>query len=256
MNILLVDDEKLNLDSLDYSVSEVLPNANKALFTKAKDAIAYSDEHKIDIAFLDINMRGIDGITMASMLQERYPKVNIVFCTGYSDYALDALQIHCSSYLMKPITVAKVQNAIHNLRYPIENSQPVSVRCFGNFEVYCEGVPVKFKYARTKELFAYLIDRNGASCSLNEIAAVLFEDDEHRSYLYQLRLDLINTFEDLGVEDVVLSARGFLAVNRDNVKCDFYDYLDKKTAPPRNEYMNQFSWAEETYAEIFMEDRE
>lgn len=252
MNIILVDDEQLNLDSLDYAISEVLPNANKQLFTKAKEALAYSEEHKIDIAFLDINMRGTDGVTMAKILQERYPRINIIFCTGYSDYALTALEIHCSGYLMKPITVEKIKDAMENLRYPINAEQPISVRCFGNFEVYCEGLPIKFKYARTRELLAYLIDRNGASCSLNEIAAVLFEDAEHRSYLYQMRLDLINTLADLGADDVVLQSRGYLAVNRHNIKCDYFDYLDKHIKPQANEYMSQFSWAEPTYASLFL----
>lgn len=254
MNILLVDDEKLNLDMLTLSVGKVLPEAKLNPFQHAMDAMLYVKENKVDIAFLDINMRVIDGITMGKEILEQYPTCNVIFCTGFTDYALDAWEMNTSGYVLKPITEEKIRKAVENLRYEITDDKKISFRCFGNFEVYCEGKPVTFKYNRTKEFLAYLVDRNGVKCSMREISAVMFEDAEHRSYLSQIRLDLINTFTKLGVEDVILQSRGSIGIDKNKVECDYYDYMEKKIEPPVKEYMSQYSFAEMTYAMLFMND--
>lgn len=253
MNIILVDDEKLNLDNLEYVIDKVIPNVPRTSFSKASQALAYVLEHQIDIAFLDINMRGVDGITIAKVIQEHWPNANIIFCTGFSDYALDALNINCSGYILKPVNEEKIRKALDNLRHPLELGKRVRFRCFGNFEVYLDGNPIWFKYSRSKELLAYLVDRNGVSVSMKELSAILFEDDQHRSYMYQIRLDLVNTLTDLGVEDILIQSRGYLGIDRDKVDCDYFDYLDKKIVPPVQEYMTQYSFSEATYAAIFME---
>lgn len=254
MDIILVDDEKLNLDNLEYVIDRVLPDAHRESFSKASQALNYVQSHPVDIAFLDIQMRGIDGITIAKCVQDHWPRANIIFCTGYSEYALDALDIHCSGYLLKPITEEKVRKAVAHLRYPIRQKKRVEFRCFGNFEAYCDGTPIWFKYNRTKELLAYLVDRSGASISMKELAAVLFEDDQHRSYMYQIRLDLVNTLTELGVADILIQSRGHLGIHRDMVSCDYFDYLDKKIEPPVQEYMTQYSFPEATCAALFMDD--
>lgn len=254
MDIILVDDEKLNLDNLEYVIDRVLPDAHRESFSKASLALAHIQDHPVDIAFLDIQMRGIDGITIAKCVQDHWPNANIIFCTGYSEYALDALDIHCSGYLLKPITEEKVRKAVEHLRYPIRQKKRVAFRCFGNFEAYCDGTPIWFKYNRTKELLAYLVDRNGVSVSMKELAAVLFEDDQHRSYMYQIRLDLVNTLTELGAADILIQSRGHLGINRDMVSCDYFDYLDKKITPPVQEYMTQYSFPEATCAALFMND--
>lgn len=253
MNIILVDDEKLNLENLEYVIDKVIPEASRVCFNKASQALEYIQDHPIDVAFLDINMRGIDGITIAKILQDKCPNVNIIFCTGYSEYALDALDINCSGYLMKPVTEDKVRKALENLRHPLEMGNRVKIRCFGNFEVFCDGTPIGFKYNRTKELLAYLVDRNGISISLKELSAVLFEDDLHRSYMYQIRLDLVNTLTTLGIEDILVQSRGYLGINKEKVDCDFFDFLDKKIQPPVQEYMTQYSFSEATFASIFLD---
>lgn len=251
MQVLLVDDERLNLENLDEIVAALLPDAQRASFRKASQALDFIQEHTVDIAFLDIEMRGTNGITIAEILRTHNPKVNVIFCTGYSEYSLDAWNLDCSGYLLKPITEEKVRHALDNLRYPIPDQKRVRFHCFGNFEAYCDGVPISFKYNRTKEFLAYLVDRNGVSCSLKELSCVLFEDEDHRSYIYQIRLGLVNTLTDLGVEDILIQTRGKMAICKDKVSCDYYDYLDGGPLPTVKEYMTQYSFGEQTCASLF-----
>lgn len=252
MNVILVDDEKLNLENLERITQKVLPNASRVSFNRASSALEYINSHQVDIAFLDINLRGTDGITVAKILREKYPRVNVLFCTGYTEYSMDAWEMNCSGYLLKPITEEKVRTALANLRYPVEEKR-VMFQCFGNFEAYCDGEPIWFKYSRTKEMLAYLVDRKGARCSMKELSAVLFGDDQHRSYMYQIRLDLVNTLNALGVGDIISQSHGYLGVMCSKVKCDYYDYLDHKIEAPLREYMTQYSFGEQTFATLFME---
>lgn len=249
MNILLVDDEIPALSELGDAVTSVLPQAQIYSFSKAKEAMAFSENTTVDIAFLDINMRFLDGITMAKKLLGLYPSCNIVFCTGYTEYALDALGTYCSDYLLKPISEEKVKTAIEHLRNPILVENPrLELRCFGNFDVLCDGKPVAFKYKKTREFLAYLTDRGGAEATTKEIMAVVFEDNNKSSYFSNIRLDLLDTFEKLGVSDTISFAYGRMRVVKDKVKCDYFDYLDGKRLSFGGEYMSQYSFAEETCA--------
>lgn len=241
MNVLLVDDEQLILESLTNKVKELLPNDNIVSYTKAEPALEYITNNKIDIAILDINMRVISGIDMASQIQNLYPKVNIIFATGYSEYALDALDLNCSQYLLKPITIDKLTKALSNLRYPIDADKRLKVTCYGNFEVYVDNKPVEFKYTKSKELFAYLIHHKGSNLKTRQIIEAIFETNQ-LSYFSNVRNDLITSLEQLGMNDVIRHSKGILGINVDSIDCDYYDYLNKVIAKPKGKYMANYKF--------------
>ena len=248
MRILYVDDEKFALDKLNRLLAIVAPDAERHGFLQAQEAMDFSKENAVDVALLDINMRVIDGVTMAKQLQSLYPGVNIIFCTGYAEYMSDAFAMYCSGYLLKPITETDLRKAFQNLRHPVpENKHRIELRCFGNFDVLCDGKPVAFKYKKTRELLAYLTDRNGAEATTQEIMAAIFEESRP-SYFGNIRLDLLDTFAALGVPEVVSAAYGRMRVMREQVTCDYFDYLDGKNMVFYGEYMSQYSFAEITCA--------
>lgn len=249
MNLLLVDDELLSLEVLKKMVSKVLPDETLHPFHKAYEAIAFAKMRRIDIAFLDIDMRIMNGLEMAKELQKMNPQTNIIFVTGYDEYAMDAFRLYASAYLTKPVTEEAVADAVRHLRHPIREKR-VRFQCFGNFEVYLDDKPMKFALNRTKELLAYLVDRNGCECRKNEIIGVLFEEENNVEYYKKLRKDLLDTFAEHGLENVIYVSRGGLAINKDHVSCDYYDYLAGNREEAPAEYMNQYSFAEETAAKI------
>lgn len=247
MNILLLDDEKLALEHLEAAVAEVLPEDNREAFLNMDQALLYAKENPIDIAFLDINIQTrTSGLELAKQLMELYPKINIIFCTGYTDFALDAFNLYASGYITKPIRPGRIEEVLNHLRFPVEQKKRVRFHCFGNFEAYCDEKPILFKHKRTKELLAYLVDRDGVDCTTQEIIAGVFEDSISRMYLSQLRNDLIQSFSKLGIDDILRISRGRMAIERNAVACDYYDYLDGKTNNPPVEYMTQYSFGELT----------
>ena len=254
MKIIALDDEKIALQGLISSIQKAEPNASVYGFRHASEAIEHMEKDPCDIAFLDIEMKGTDGIATARRLKEINPDINIIFSTGFGSYRDVAFDLHASGYLIKPITEKGVRNELDNLRRPVPVTKKLKAITFGNFQILYGNEHVKFKYQKTMELLAYLIDRRGSMCSNSELMSVLFEDDLHQKYYNQLRLDLINTLKSLGCESAITQTRGMLGVSPGEFECDYYNYLNGKEELSKyyhGEYMAQYSFAEFTNAILF-----
>ena len=247
MKVLLVDDEKLQLTRLQESVKLVLPTGELLAFTNPVAALEAAKKEQIDIAFLDIEMPKLNGIQLAKNLKGLNPKINIIFVTAYDSFALDAIRIKASGFITKPVNEAKIVEEIEGLRYPVEMkpTTKLQVKCFGNFEVFINGEPLKFAYSKSKEVFAYLIDREGSAININELNAILWEED-HKSYLRNLISDIQKTLKEVGCSDVFIKRHNECFIDTSKVECDAYQY--KNNDPDairmyRGEYMIQYSWA-------------
>ena len=254
MIAIAVDDEALMLRALVMAVSSS-PDISKVVnFSDCEEALDYVKNNPIDVAFLDINMRGMGGLALAEKIVGFRPNCKIVFCTGYEEYAIPAFKLHASGYLMKPISAEDVQGEIDNIKGVRYKEKLLEVKCFGNFEVYAKGERLLFKRSKTKELFAFLIDRNGAGMTAKQICAVLFPDDlddtKNVAYLRQLVLDLKTTLKSVGAEEVLRHETPCYRVDTNLIKCDYMSYLTSGKPEFLGEYMTQYSWAEETCASL------
>lgn len=247
MKILCVDDEKLQLTRLEETVKSVLPTAEVISYSNPLQALEDNKDNKIDIAFLDIEMPKLNGIQLAKALKNTCPLINIIFVTAYDNYALEAYKIHASGYVSKPVNKDKVQEEIDGLRHPIElpSSKVIQVKCFGNFEIFYKGKPLRFGYQKSKEVLAYLVDREGASVNVNELNAVLWEED-HKSYLRNIISDIQKTLKDIDASDVFIKKHNECSIDTTKIDCDAYEYkADNPEAirAYRGEYMAQYPWA-------------
>ena len=252
MIAIAVDDEILMLGALVKAVtaSPDIKEVNK--FSDCEEALEFVRNNSVDIAFLDINMRGMGGLALAEKILAVRPDCKIVFCTGYEEYAIPAFKLHASGYLMKPISAEDVQKEIDNIKGLRQKEKLLTVKCFGNFEVYAKDEKLVFKRLKTKELFAFLVDRNGAGMTAKQICAVLFYDDfddaKNSAYLRQLVLDLKNTLKSVGAENVLRHETPCYRIDTSLIQCDYTSYLATGKPEFRGEYMTQYSWAEDTCA--------
>lgn len=252
MQVLIVDDEEMVLEETKETVGMELPGMKIIGTSSASEAVDIAGRQQIGIAFLDIEMPGMNGLELAKKLKKKNPDTNIVFVTAYAEYALEAFDIFASGYLMKPLQRKDVKRAIKNLRYPVEyQSGKLRVQCFGNFEVFYDGEPVIFARAKAKEIFAYLIDLNGAAANTGELCGILWEDsmdmERNKHYLRNLISDIRKALRGCHAEDVFLYRRNQFAVDPEKIECDYYKFLKKDMAAVnsyRGEYMKQYSWAE------------
>ena len=252
MIAIAVDDEVLMLGALVKAISASPDIEEVTRFSDCEEALEFIRTHPADIAFLDINMRGMGGLALAESILAVRPGCKIVFCTGYEEYAIPAFKLHASGYLMKPISAEDVQTEIDNIKGVRQKEKPLTVKCFGDFEVYARDEKVVFKRLKTKELFAFLVDRKGAGMTAKQICAVLFPDDtddnKNAAYLRQLVMDLKNTLKSVGAENVLRHETPCYRVDTALIQCDYLSYLETGKPEFRGEYMMQYSWAEETCA--------
>ena len=252
MIAIAVDDEPLMLGALTKAIKASSDIASVADFTSCEEALDFIKSNPADIAFLDINMRGMGGLSLAEKIIGACPGCKIVFCTGYEEDAIPAFKLHASGYLMKPISAGDVQVEIDNIKGIRQREKPLTVKCFGNFEVFAKGEKLAFKRLKTKELFAFLVDRNGAGMTAKQICAVLFPDDtddnKNAAYLRQLVLDLKNTLKTAGAEAVLCHETPCYSVDTNLLRCDYISYLETGKPEFYGEYMTQYSWAEQTCA--------
>ena len=254
MRILCVDDEPLALQMLLMSIRKAKPDAEVDGFEEPEDLLEEAEKNGCDIAFLDIHMSEMDGVEAAKQLKKLNPKMNIIFVTGYSEYAGEAMRLHASGYIMKPVNKDKVAAELEDLRFPIVPKQNalLRVQCFGNFDVFTpDGKPLHFERSRAKEVFAYLVHRHGSSCTKKELAAVLFEDmpydNKQQVYLQKIISAMMKGLKEVGAEQVIHKSYNSLSVNVDLLDCDYYRFeeLDAGAVNAyQNEYMSQYYWAD------------
>ena len=252
MKAIAVDDELYMLEALEEAICASSDIAQVQCFSSCSAALAYARENPIDVAFLDINMRGLGGLGLAEKLIELQPRCKIIFCTGYSEYAISAFQLHVSGYLMKPITSEAVQKEIDHIKGIKATEKLLTIKCFGNFEVLYNGEVLPFKRKKAKELFAILVDRSGAGMTAKQLCVILFPDDtddtKNAAYLRQLVLDLKNALKSVHAEAVLRHDTPYYRIDPNLVRCDYLSFLETGKPNFHGEYMTQYSWAEETCA--------
>lgn len=250
MIAITVDDERPMLNALTDSVRNSPDIEEVYDFSVCSAALEWISQNSVDVAFLDINMRGMGGLALAEKIMEFHPECKIVFCTGYEEYALDAIQLRCSGYLMKPITMEAVQKEIDHIKSKSPDVALLDVKCFGNFEVLKNGEALIFKRTKAKELFAVLVDRNGAGMTGKQICAVMWpescDDVKNMDYLRHLVGDLKKALANVGAEKVFCQEGYNYRIETTRINCDYHKFL--KTGKPQfhGEYMTQYSWAEDT----------
>ena len=79
MRILCLDDEELALQMLEMCVKKAKPEADVSAFDDQEELLEDAQQGGCDVAFLDIHMRGMNGVELAKKLKETNPKMNIIF---------------------------------------------------------------------------------------------------------------------------------------------------------------------------------
>lgn len=259
MNYIAIDDEPFALEDLDEAFHEAVPDGQLALFAKPSMVLEYAGSNQVDVAFLDIELGSMNGLTLAKKLKDMLPDIHIIFVTSYDQYAVSAFQIHATGYLMKPVTSEDITRELTFLygNSPAADDKRVRVQTFGGFAVFVEEKMLEFKRSKTTELLAYLVDRHGAPVTTREACAVLWEDKpyniQQKNYFQSLLLDLRTTLSERGAGDILVRSRNSLAIAPERLNCDSYRFLDGDPWAInryRHDYLPSYSWAEFRLAEM------
>ena len=261
MKTIIVEDEANILSETKRNLERMADIEVLGGFLSPLEALKFAHGHDIDLAILDIEMAGINGMDLAELLKKIYPAVQILFSTGYSQYAMKAYQLQAMAYLMKPYSYSELENAVHRCKALIEGlrfdkkERKIYVRTFGNFNVYVDGEALFFPYGKAKELFAFLVNARGGAVTMEQIVTSLWENrpyDNRATQLYRKAVSLMrSTFRNAGIENICFYYRSCLAGNTKMYSCDYEKFLDGSIEQRRTyngNYMAEYSWAEDTNA--------
>ncbi|MFZ0393960.1 MAG: response regulator [Terracidiphilus sp.] len=127
LSALIIDDEQLARDELQYLLESVGGVDVVAQGANGIEAVNLIEEHRPDLVFLDVQMPGLDGFAVLKRLKEkigagghspadRYPLPQIVFATAYDQYAVRAFDVNAVDYLLKPFDRNRVEQAVERVK--------------------------------------------------------------------------------------------------------------------------------------------
>ena len=114
MNIrcIAVDDEPLAIEKMKYFIGKLPQLTLLATFSDASSAATFLYSNKVQLVFLDIQLDGSSGITLAESLSSN---PQIIFTTAYHQYAIKAFELAATDYLLKPFTFDRFHQAVNKV---------------------------------------------------------------------------------------------------------------------------------------------
>lgn len=211
MNALIIDDEPIILAAMKRTVLS-LPETESAVgFEYPEDALAWAQNNSFDFVFADIMMDGMKGTDLAQKLREINPDCRIVYCTGYSEYAVEAINRGIADgYLIKPVGADDVRATVERLNARRKNILLTAKRRAGILFLYDKnGTLLIFKRKKTERLFDILLEQKGKSLSTDELCEMMWEHTaefiyKNRQYLYSLTAELKSVLTEHGAADVFI----------------------------------------------------
>lgn len=127
MRALIVDDEPLARARMAALLGECVGVEIVGSVDDGEAALAALNELQPDLLLLDINMPGIDGVTLAQRLAGR-ARPQVIFCTAYEAHALKAFELGATDYLLKPVRLERLRDALQRAQRRLDDSprEPVA----------------------------------------------------------------------------------------------------------------------------------
>ena len=228
MNILLCDDDSRMLEELRKLVSSFFEEkeipVSYVLFPDGESAV--SEMHSCDLAFVDVEMPGMNGLDVARQLQENNPVLIIFMVTSHPDYLDDAMDLDVFRYLAKPVNPDRLRRGLELAlqKYAQQNqtilldttdsSSPVFTRDILYICIHGRGTRIR---TTTKEY----LSRTPLKQWVVQLNANLFAQS-HNSYLVNLQNVLslkkrevtLTVDDDNGIPIVVPVSQGKYAIFR------------------------------------------
>lgn len=218
MRIAVCDDEELFRIEFKSVLDKVLINAEYDIVTFSGGSSLYEAflKNPFDLVFLDIEMPGIDGITLAKRLRAVSENVQIVFLTSHIEYALEGYEVNALRYLVKPVDMNKLSEVLKYIQDKKNNSRQIMIKQEGEDIVidisdiiYMESMDKNVRIVTSKSEY---ITRYNISDYEEELKNSGFLRI-HRGYLISL-----SKVKKVVKNDVVMDGDISLPVSRSNIK--------------------------------------
>lgn len=113
LKCIAIDDEPLALDIISEYIAQSPYLESLGSFTNGVKALAFLEEHPVDLMFIDIQMPDLTGFQLIDKLKS---KPLIIFTTAYGQYAVDGFKVDAIDYLLKPIDLPDFERAVNKAK--------------------------------------------------------------------------------------------------------------------------------------------
>ena len=201
-------------------------------FNDSAETLKYVSRHRVEAAFINIELNGMDGLQLGEKLRELNPKIVLVFFIEHTEYILEALRIKADGYMIRPYTMEDLTWTMGTAKLlSRRQKKPAYIRTFGRFDLFINGELVIFSNKKAKELLALCVDNKGGVVTMEEAVDKLWENrlyDEKVKNLYRRAvMDLNKIFSTYGIKDVFVKKRAACWINYANVDCDYYMWIEE-----------------------------
>lgn len=254
MKIVCVDDERLILDRQMKLCRKLRTAEDVQGFTRSEDALAWLEENRADVCLLDIDMPDMNSPLLAAEIKKRQPDSSLIFVTGFSHRAADAIRMRASGYLVKPVAKEQLERETEYAlsgRSAAEEVPHIEARTFGSFELLVDGETVKFKRSKAKELLAYAVALRGksvrASKAYDAVCGDAARDPAVQKQFYIILSSLHRTLAQYGAGEIIEMEHGSIRSVPEAFDCDLYRFLDRDMDTVNRYsgvFMESYAWAD------------
>ncbi len=224
LDAVLFDNEQGSLKLLQIQLGKIENVHICGSYTKYPALMDGIIKYTPDIAFVDIEVPGKNGLDIALEIKALLPKINIIFVTAYNQYAVKAFEIEAFDYILKPVRTERIQKAIDRISSLMErgDKNAVQVCMMKRFQIRNKnGEAVKWRTKKVEELAAYLIDQKGREISTENAIDVLWPEGAYtngKKLLYTTKYYLKKDMERHSV-DIFENGSNY-KVSSEKIKCD------------------------------------
>ena len=124
LRIGICDDQTEARDALRFQLEKVLREESEQIvyeFSTGESAVRWLKKHpgEIDLLFLDVEMKGINGMEAAGQIREFDREICLVFVTGYTDYVFEGYRVNALDYVIKPVGADRLWEVLERVRKQI-----------------------------------------------------------------------------------------------------------------------------------------
>lgn len=254
LRVIVVDDEPLAANLIGRYLQKDGQVKVEKILCNPLEVIEEVNRIHPDVVFLDIEMPEITGLELAEQLTALPAPPEVVFITGYSDYAIEAFRVNALDYVMKPVDPRELERVIKKIvhRHPqAARKQRLRINALGGFSarIQEQKEPIKWMTSKCEELFAYMIfKKQGAIVSKWKLIDVLWPQKDEKKSEINLRstVSRINKIlKEYGVEGRLVSHNNGYRLDIDDLEVDAF--LLEETA----EKQRQEGYSERLTAQAF-----
>lgn len=243
MKVILLDDEDNALELLEMILTdiggiEIIDTyLSPFAFLEGMQKLKWSG-HLPDAVFVDIEMPDMFGLEVAEKVHEIDAKVQVIFVTAYSEYAIQAFEVHAQDYILKPASKERIEKTLNHIRMltgkaDVNNGaeSEIQIQCMGEFAIFRnrEMERVKWRTSKARELCAYLLHEHNRIVATDTLLELFFENEDSEKskvYLYSTVSYVRKIFNQLGFPNALQKLEDGYVINVSGIQCDYLELLE------------------------------